>query len=335
MYSSLLPEQGQPEQFSVTPSLKFNRLPWFKTFARDKLIATAQLSLRGKGALNDLLEWEWATGGFPIFDDEAVSRVLRVSLDEWHDIKREIWPVLVPMLFQLVDQRNEIQESTEKRSAAGRKGVIAKRQKQGSSNAEAKVNHCSGDVDVDVDVEKEKTNYSCAETSSAPPSVATLPLIGKGKFFGITQSQVQAWSALYPAVDVMQQLRNMSGWLEANPTRRKTAKGILRFVVNWLAKEQNRAPAGAAAKLSRVHTIDIDQARRMLWEEGYTRDFTIDFRRIRAHAGDTAEKVWLGYANDAAVIVFSEWGMLTAVPNLQKASDELGYKVSFTVRAWK
>lgn len=61
----------------------------------------------------------------------------------------------------------------------------------------------------------------------------------------IYQKDIDKWSKLYPAVDVLQQLRNMSGWLNANPTKRKTANGVLRFVTAWLAKEQN---SGGRAK---------------------------------------------------------------------------------------
>ena len=33
----------------------------------------------------------------------------------------------------------------------------------------------------------------------------------------------------------------MKGWLEANPKRRKTLRGITRFVNAWLLKDQERA----------------------------------------------------------------------------------------------
>jgi len=32
----------------------------------------------------------------------------------------------------------------------------------------------------------------------------------------------------------------MKGWLDANPAKRKTKKGILRFVNTWLSKEQDK-----------------------------------------------------------------------------------------------
>nr|DAS32195.1 MAG TPA: replisome organizer [Caudoviricetes sp.] len=58
--------------------------------------------------------------------------------------------------------------------------------------------------------------------------------------YPVYQDQIDKWGKLYPAVDIMQQLRHMKGWLDANPKRRKTKGGILRFVTSWLAKEQDR-----------------------------------------------------------------------------------------------
>jgi hypothetical protein len=57
--------------------------------------------------------------------------------------------------------------------------------------------------------------------------------------FPIFESQADEWKKLFPAVDVIEQLRLMRAWCLANPTRRKTKSGILRFVTSWLAKEQN------------------------------------------------------------------------------------------------
>ena len=32
----------------------------------------------------------------------------------------------------------------------------------------------------------------------------------------------------------------MIGWCEANPTKRKTARGVTKFVNGWLAREQDK-----------------------------------------------------------------------------------------------
>lgn len=80
----------------------------------------------------------------------------------------------------------------------------------------------------------------CAEpeTVSAPP-VIELPL-NDGTLYPISQEQCQEWAGLYPAVNVIQQLRQMRGWLDSNPTKRKTIRGIKRFVAGWLARTQDK-----------------------------------------------------------------------------------------------
>lgn len=74
------------------------------------------------------------------------------------------------------------------------------------------------------------------------PSAFTLPL-NTGEEFPITVQRLAEFRMLYPAVDVDQALRSMRGWLIANPSKRKTKTGILRFVNNWLSKEQDGASA--------------------------------------------------------------------------------------------
>lgn len=74
-----------------------------------------------------------------------------------------------------------------------------------------------------------------------------LPL-NDGSAHQIIYDDVDFYEDLYPAVDVRQELRKMVGWLDANPSKRKTSRGIKRFITNWLSKEQdkggtrNRAP---------------------------------------------------------------------------------------------
>lgn len=75
----------------------------------------------------------------------------------------------------------------------------------------------------------------------AAPKSGGIPL-NDGSEFLPTRSEVAEWAALYPAVDVMQQLRAIRGYFLANPKNRKTRGGIRRSINSWLSKEQNRAP---------------------------------------------------------------------------------------------
>ena len=80
----------------------------------------------------------------------------------------------------------------------------------------------------------------CAEPQAADaPPVISLPL-NDGTFYDVSENDRAKWSQLYPNVDVLQQLRNMAGWCDANPAKRKTRGGIKRFITAWLAREQDK-----------------------------------------------------------------------------------------------
>jgi len=74
-----------------------------------------------------------------------------------------------------------------------------------------------------------------------------LPL-NDGSMWEPTEEQIQNWTAIYPAIDVIQELNAMWGWLDANPTRRKTKRGITRFVNSWLARAQDKGGSPLARK---------------------------------------------------------------------------------------
>ena len=94
--------------------------------------------------------------------------------------------------------------------------------------------------------EKEKENIIspagdiCAEPETVSPQHVILFPLNDGSDYGVTAEMVSEFTALYPAVDVMQELRNMRGWLLNNPRNRKTRSGICRFINAWLSTAQNK-----------------------------------------------------------------------------------------------
>ena len=88
-----------------------------------------------------------------------------------------------------------------------------------------------------------------AETPPTPPATHEAPasspvvieiLLNDGSKHPVTQEDVDEWSNLYQAVDVMQELRKMKGWAIANPKKRKTKRGIKSFINSWLTREQDK-----------------------------------------------------------------------------------------------
>ncbi len=109
-------------------------------------------------------------------------------------------------------------------------------------------NCCQLTSNVPVSVSVSESEYMHeAEPASCPP-VAEMILNDK-TMYPVQQVQVDKWAALYPAVDIMSEVRKMVGWCDSNPRKRKTRAGIERFITSWLAKEQDKGgnqkqPAG-------------------------------------------------------------------------------------------
>lgn len=55
-----------------------------------------------------------------------------------------------------------------------------------------------------------------------------------------TKSQYEEFCRLYPNVNIEQEFRNMRGWSNNNPKKRKTKAGVKRFVNSWLQREQDK-----------------------------------------------------------------------------------------------
>ena len=112
--------------------------------------------------------------------------------------------------------------------------------RESDSTRPPRVNHACKRVKAEGKEGRERKGREgdSAEPQSDSTPAAMIPLVD-GTEAAFTQAQVDDWGRAYPAVDVSQQLRQMRAWCIANPTRRKTARGVEAFIVGWLTKEQN------------------------------------------------------------------------------------------------
>ena len=84
-------------------------------------------------------------------------------------------------------------------------------------------------------------NAAHPQTPKNGNAVAYIPITGDKEFI-VTQEFVDTLEAAYPAVDVPLTLREIRAWCISNPARRKTARGVKRFLNAWCSKEQNNGP---------------------------------------------------------------------------------------------
>lgn len=89
-------------------------------------------------------------------------------------------------------------------------------------------------------INNNNNNIICSESDkSAPnPSGILLPLNDK-TFYDVSLDKIELWKEAYPAVDVKNELKRMIAWLDSNPTKKKTRRGVERFINNWLARTQD------------------------------------------------------------------------------------------------
>lgn len=90
------------------------------------------------------------------------------------------------------------------------------------------------------------------------PPVLEFACSGKTPRWVLRQSHVDDWSEAYPGLDVIGHCRRALSWIRSNPTRRKTANGMPRFLNSWLEREANRGGprGGHGGSSARPQTID-------------------------------------------------------------------------------
>lgn len=106
---------------------------------------------------------------------------------------------------------------------------------------------------------KKDTEDMCAEpekSASTPPVISLI--LHDNSYFDVTNDDYVKWKELYPAVDVMQELRKMAGWCDSNKTKRKTRRGVRAFITAWLAREQDKGGSFRKTTQSLKNAVPID-----------------------------------------------------------------------------
>lgn len=85
----------------------------------------------------------------------------------------------------------------------------------------------------------DKVNINTISQTSESETGIYIPL-ADGSTYEIPVDKMQIWEKAYPGVDMQQEFQKMIAWCHSNPTKRKTRRGIERFINFWLDKAQNQ-----------------------------------------------------------------------------------------------
>ena len=90
-------------------------------------------------------------------------------------------------------------------------------------------------------------------------------LLKSGSEFHVEQADIIEWQRTYKAIDVNHELDRMRQWLDANPGKRKTERGMKRFIVAWLSRASDNRSQGKSTTIKGIKPSGIDNATDVSW----------------------------------------------------------------------
>jgi uncharacterized protein YdaU (DUF1376 family) len=202
---------------------------FYKHFIGDYARDTAHLSMLEHAAYRLLLDHYYATERkLPM--PAQCERICRASTEEE---KLAVRTVLAQFFKNGVNERAE-EELKKIKDYGDAQAMRAHMRWQSKGNASHSHSHSNSNSKDSVGKHPQAPDSS--------PVLQTLPLREGGEF-EVRESLVAELEPLYPKVDVPATVREMKGWLVGNPDRRKTRKGVKRFITTWLQNEQQKAEA--------------------------------------------------------------------------------------------
>lgn len=96
------------------------------------------------------------------------------------------------------------------------------------------------DKEKEKDKVKDKVKSNDNTSAQTPENGTDIFMeLEDGSFYDVLPDKLSMWQRAYPDLDVERELYQMASWCDANPTRRKTRRGIEKFINGWLNRSQN------------------------------------------------------------------------------------------------
>jgi len=145
--------------------------------------------------------------------------------------------------------------STAKVRAQGARRTKASRTRNANRNAPTVTEALPDKIRVDKRRVKESTKESASATPSQPtkdngPFHGPEFTLKDGSTWRVNDDQHQSLVLAFPSIDVDHQLLMASAWMIGLPSRRKTKRGMPRFLFNWMATAQKDSANGGGREFS-------------------------------------------------------------------------------------
>ena len=239
------PEQPVAEDNQDMPTSKSTRSPAFQFYPKDFLLSrrVRRMSLAERGAYITLLSMHWLDGGLPT-DLNQIASDLAMPAARF----RYMWEngplheCFVEKNGRLMNPRleEEKRKQTDYRSKQRNAALMRWDKPADASQMPPAMVSSSSPISSSVSTASQRTKESVEPHGGSTPAVITFPTVGKCSSWVLTQGRIDGWKQSYPNLDVDGECRRASEWIAANPERRKTAKGMPAFLVNWMNRAVDR-----------------------------------------------------------------------------------------------
>ena len=153
----------------------------------------------------------------------------------------------------------------------------------------------TGQNEVKIKSLQERSDQIRPDQASSKPSDAgameltqfQFPVVGKVKVWFVPKARDTEWRTAFPGLDITAEFRKVYAWLQANPTKRKTPRGMPHFLFGWLERAQNRgsvSPIRPAVVNREVADLAESTERRLASQRKVTPATAEELAALRRHA---------------------------------------------------
>lgn len=219
--------------------------PAFQFYPKDFLCDEEQelMSLAEAGAYIRLLCRCWLKGSLP----EDVGE-LATLCGATKGQMQKFWPAISKCFKQRPDGRwihGRLDDERKKQAEYRKKQKDnADRGWQSRRDAMALPSHRSGNALLSSSSSSSpsatpKKNKDSSEASSEP-ALMEFSTVGELQSWFLFPSHVSKWQADFPNVDILGECHRAHAWIDANHSKRKTARGMPAFLVKWFGRAVDR-----------------------------------------------------------------------------------------------
>jgi hypothetical protein len=117
---------------------------------------------------------------------------------------------------------------------------------------------------------KDKDSSEAQSASEPSPTLLAFPTIGAIKEWHFTEELAAELAELYPGHDVLASARAALAWVKALSSRRKTSKGMRRFLTAWIERDVNARKRQLFTRDSGTRESAEYAAQDIPWRDGMT-----------------------------------------------------------------